>query len=184
MRHTLKTIAQYAAIGLVLQCFLASVGHAQGFANDPGKTGPVMLNLKFGGAFGLNVPASQFALQIEAGFAVDQARRAYIVVPINFQFSPGVTVIMLPVGFQYDFPLPVPGLYIYPRAFVGYAPIVGSNGAVVHTGVIAPEVGIKYVLKRRWNFGLEPFSLPVLFGQGGGAIVFYRFLFYAGVNLP
>ncbi|HEX2574508.1 MAG TPA: hypothetical protein VH877_33485 [Polyangia bacterium] len=183
MRHTLQTIARYAAIALALQCILTSVGHAQGFANDPGKTGPVMLNLKVGGAFGLNASVNQFALQLDAGFAVDRARRAYIVVPIQFQFSAGTTIIMIPVGFQYDFPLPVKGLYIYPRAMLGYAPIVGTGGGVVHAGVFAPEVGIKYVLNQRWNFGFEPFSLPVLFNQGG-TLVFYRFLFYAGVNLP
>ena len=183
MRHTLKTIARYAVIGLVLQCFLTSVGHAQSFASDPGKTGPVMLNLKVGGAFGLNVPAAQFALVLDAGFAVDRARRAYIMAPIQFQISAGGAIIMIPVGFQYDFPLPVKGLYIYPRAFIGYSPIVFAGSPTVHTGVFTPEVGIKYVLKQRWNFGFEPFSLPIVFAPGG-AIVFYRFLFYAGVNLP
>jgi hypothetical protein len=183
MRQTPKTLIRLAALCLGLQCFLAATAHAQSFASDPGKTGPVMLNLKVGPAFGLNAATVQFALQLDAGFAVDAARRAYILVPIQFQITGGYSAIMIPVGFQYDFPLPVKGLYIYPRAFIGYSPLVAAGLPTVHAGVIGAEVGIKYVLNRRWNFGFEPFSLPIIFNRDA-AIVFYRFMFYAGVNLP
>lgn len=156
---------------------------ASALPQGEGKTGPIMLNLKIGPSIGaLNVP-TQFALVLDAGYAVDRARNAYVLFPLQFAFSAGLSIIHIPVGFQYDFALPVKGLYIYPRFSIGYAAFVGAGGQTANFGVIIPEVGVKYVLKRRWNFAFEPFSLPIYF-NGNGAAVAYRLLFSAGVNLP
>src|SRR5438105_15656164 len=85
------------------------------------KPGPFMFNLKLGGAFGVAAGNytdtfvggyNQFALQLEAGFAVTPDRNGYIVVPLQFQFSPTVISVYLPVGFQYDIKMPLKGLYI------------------------------------------------------------------------
>ena len=88
----------------------------------------------------------------------------------------------------------VPGLFLYPRASLGYlAYIVSASGQrdTSHGLQVAPEFGVKYVLRRRWNFALEPFSLPVsvIFPRDNsgsvqsGWIIDYRINFSAGVNL-
>lgn len=188
--------------------FWAPGGSARAeFRGPPEKAGPAMLNLKLGTSIPVYVkdlppdlgpldalPAF-FALQIEAALAVDRGRRAYVLFP--FQVHVGsrgeltLVKIVVPVGFQYDIPIvAVPGLYLYPRLSVGYAYYNGSVGGTSdtrHGAMIVPEFGVKYVLKRRWNFGFEPFGLPIHVFQGtagsSGAHVDYRLQGYAGVNL-
>jgi hypothetical protein len=80
----------------------------------------------------------------------------------------------------------VPGLYIYPRLSVGYAALIFNGlgdvrARTVDTGFVKPELGVKYVLHRRWNFGFEPFGLPIFF-DATGVMMNYQMLFYAGVN--
>ncbi|MCS6913439.1 MAG: hypothetical protein RMK29_17105 [Myxococcales bacterium] len=162
-----------------------------------------MFNLRMGGAFGVYYGSGSgyyyvrgpdfFVLQPEAGFAVTKDRNGYLLAPVQFELTPGLAVVMLPFGFQYDIPLPVPGLYLTPRISGGYAAWVstgyvygpyygGYYGATSHTGFMMPEFGAKYVIKGRINAGGELFSLPIFFGPGGAAVQ-YRVLFYGGINL-
>lgn len=205
-----KSVAALIALGAVL---------GSGAAHAQDKAGPVMLNLKLGpsipvaikdqpsGSSATDVLPVSFSLTLEGGIALDQARQAYLVLPFQilvgtksasafgFSYSLTSTRVVVPIGFQYDIPIrAVPGLFLYPRASLGYqAYIVSASGQrdTTHGLQVAPEFGVKYVLRRRWNFALEPFSLPVsvLFPRDNsgsvqsGWIIDYRINFSAGVNL-
>jgi hypothetical protein len=222
--HTCRT--RYVAPLLVAGGLLLS-GGASAETAQPGKAGPIMLNLKLGanipvfladtsrggntlsGSRLLDAIPAGFAMQAEFGFAVDRARNAYLLFPFEFHvggnsaggFTTTHVQVVLPFGFQYDIPI-LPGLYLYPRASMGYAAyiIAASGGGATstqtyHGGMFTPEFGAKYVLKRRFNFGFEPFSLPIHFYKpaatvGGRTVegdiqvlLDYRLHFYAGVNL-
>lgn len=174
------------------------------FQNEGGKSGPLMFNLKLGGALNLyasnsGAGPSSFVMVLDAGYAI--VKNGYLLFAPQFQvggtsFAVGnllavgytVTSIILPVGFQYDIPLPLAGLFLTPRASIGYAArVVGCDGCgVSHSGFVALEFGVKYVLHNRWNFGVDPVSLPIFFGGGPNhdqAFLDYRFLVYAGANL-
>lgn len=192
---------------------------AQGQPTPPAqaadKAGRFMANLKIGPAvlayptFSSGVTLVQAALIAEFGFAVTPNRNGYLLFPLGFQLSPGSSLITIPVGFQYDVPLPVRGLYLTPRGIVGYTAAIssgtfcsGSSGLsctsttfVSHLGVVIPEIGVKYIIKGRFHVGFDPFSLPIYFGGSDGcnasgtvctksaaAVVFYRLLFYGGIN--
>lgn len=179
------------------------------------KVGRFMFNLKIGPAIlayptiTSGVTLVQAALTTELGFAVTPDRKGYLLLPLGFQLSPSRYLISIPIGFQYDIALPVRGLYLTPRGSIGYSAAISestictgqnctSSTYVSHQGVITPEIGIKYIIRGRFNLGFDPFSLPIYFsgprtcnstGTGtlcvnysGGAVVFYRLLFYGGVN--
>jgi hypothetical protein len=161
-----------------------------------GKPSRFMLNLKLGPIFGFYSSQIQApievgpSLMLEFGIAVTPDHHGYLTFPISVSIFEGGSFLAIPVGFQYDIPLPVRGLYITPRASLGYTLEIVPSGpgyfgfsyvGFFHLGVFTPEVGIKYVFKGRWNFGFDPFSLPVFFNSDSAA-VFYRFLFYGGVN--
>src|SRR5262249_22546092 len=138
----------------------------------------------------LGITLTEATIVLEAGIALLPNNNGYLLFPLTIQAINSTVALIFPVGFQYDVPLPLRGLYIPPRATLGYGLGIGtvstglgtSTTFVSHVGVFTPEVGIKYVLSRRVNLGLDVFSLPVAFNQDG-AEVFYRLLFYAGVNL-
>jgi hypothetical protein len=47
------------------------------------------------------------------------------------------------------------------------------------------ELAIKLVIARRWNVGLEPFSLPIFIAVNNGnssTAIHHRILFFGGVN--
>ncbi len=152
------------------------------------KAGPFMANLKLGPAIGVKDANTQFALELDGGLAVTPDNAGYIVFALQFHFGAGSTGVIVPAGFQYDFALPVPGLFIYPRLLIGYAAFFTNVTilAVEYSNTsnffaLIPEFGVKYVLQKRWNFGFEPFSLPI-FINGNGTAIFYRLMFYAGAN--
>jgi hypothetical protein len=205
---------------VLLLCALAAPA-AAGPADD--KAGSVMVNVKLGASVpiyikdrsgsALDALPAAFAAQIEGGFALDGDRRAYLVLPVELHVgsrssggafggaSVTFTKLIVPVGFQYDIPIPgVRGLYVYPRASLGYVAYIGNfSGSVLgvgfgssntyHGGMFAPELGLKYVW-RRLHVGIEPFSLPVHFvavdrvsgGQEVTVLLDYRLHGYAGVN--
>ncbi len=147
-----------------------------------GKSGRGMANIKLGASFNLLGMATQFALVLDIGYAVTKNRNGYLLLPLQFQVGNGLTSFMVPLGFQYDFPL-LRGFYLYPRLSVGYAALIGFDpSGVLHSGLVLPELGIKYVPGRRVNFGFEPFSLPI-FLRPDGARLSYRLMFYGGINL-
>jgi hypothetical protein len=164
------------------------------------KVGRFMANFKIGPALCAYASSNgvggtcnifhQGSLVLELGWSVLPSKNAYLLFPLQFQFRPSFGAIMVPVGFQYDLALPVKGLFVYPRAFFGYAalissgpnPISGQTMTVTgHAGVFAPEFGIKYIFGGRWNAGADLFSLPILFNSTSTQ-VYYRILLYGGVN--
>ena len=165
-----------------------------------GKAGPFMFNLQIGPAIGARNAFNMGAIVLDFGFALDPARNAYLLFPLQFQFADagysvfgvnrGYTVgyVMVPIGFQYDIALPhVPGLYISPRIVGGYVAATAScNGcATTNAGFIAPEATVKLVIARRWNVGLVPFSLPIFINVDNGntsTSIDYRILFFGGAN--
>jgi len=174
----MKLFARTLALGTLLfgLSFAApSTAHAQE------KAGPMMLNMKLGPAIGVSGPAStQFALEFEFGYAI--APNAYFLFPLGFQFGGGATAILVPIGFQYDIAFPgVKNFYLYPRISIGYVGVFGG-GASAHGFLLEPGFGIKYVLKGRFNFGFEPFRLPIGIGFDSGTSIQYSLKFYAGFN--
>jgi len=165
-----------------------------------GKAGPFMFNLQIGPAIGARNAFNMGAIVLDFGFALDPARNAYLLFPLQFQFADagysvfgvnrGYTVgyVMVPIGFQYDIAIPhVPGLYISPRIVGGYVAATAScNGcATTNAGFIAPEATVKLVIARRWNVGLVPFSLPIFINVDNGntsTSIDYRILFFGGAN--
>lgn len=166
-------------------------------AADSGKAGPLMANLRLGGGLAFAAVASggsgtakgpgQFHLGVELGVALNAARSVYLILPFTFahirESSYGFA--MIPLGIQGDIAISaIPGLFLYPRLSIGYAAgfIIGDRSAgTANLGVITPEFGVKYVVMRRVNLAVEPFSMPILFDKSV-ALVNYRFNFGAGVN--
>jgi hypothetical protein len=97
---------------------------------------------------------------------------------------------MIPLGFEYDFKLPLEGLYLAARISAGYGLVGTYNTFTTHTlhfGFITPELALKYVVHRRWNLGIEPFGLPIALGRDDDAKlvlpISYRLLLSFGANL-
>ena len=151
------------------------------------KAGPFMANLKVGPAIGLDDLPTQFSLEIEAGIALDHAHNLYLSFPPQFQFSDGLTTIILPLSIQYDIELPVKGLYLYPKLNVGGAIFTGNGylGRNVQGAfALQPEFGVKYLITDNVHIGFEPVSLPLYLGnKHDGFDIQYRLYFYAGIDL-
>ncbi len=132
-----------------------------------------------------------FAVRPDFGIAVTRSRNGYLV------FAPAVTIggsysVILPVGFHFDIPVVVRGLFLFIRATAGYALSTEKSSSTVngvtmdtttlyHYGMVAPEAGLKYVLKTRINLSFTPVSVPFLFNSAtfaGG----YQLLFSGGYN--
>ncbi len=161
------------------------------------KSGPVMLNLRLGGATALfveiegtkgvvNKPYGEAAFGAEFGYGMGQEQNVYLVLPLSVHYVPktATTMVMAQIGVQFDIPIrSVPGLYLYPRITIGYSgAITGSEST--HTGVVTPEFGIKYVLNGRVNLGIEPLAIPTLLDPlHGFALGMYRGTVSVGVNL-
>jgi hypothetical protein len=172
----------------------------------PAKAGPFLLSARAGPGLPLVIFAlttfantmnatsgpTELSLGLEIGFALSASRNVYLVIPTQVQMVLGdggisAATIMVPLGIQIDIPIrAAPGLYLYPRISVGYAvglfPSNPADSTVVQMGVLLPEFGIKYVIKRRVNLGFEPLSLPV-FVSSKNVLLYYRPLFAVGVNL-
>lgn len=132
-----------------------------------------------------------FTVRPDIGIAVTGNRNGYLV------FAPAVTLggsysLMFPLGFQYDIPVVVRGLFFFFRGSAGYGLSLDKNTTttstgttetttVAHFGFVEPEAGIKYVLAKRVNLAFEPVAVPIFFNDkvvAGG----YRLLFSGGVN--
>jgi hypothetical protein len=172
----------------------------------PAKAGRLMFNLKLGPAFGVYddfyTPATTTpvpptcstlpntcpdyslgatgTIMLDFGIALTPNRNLYLTFPIQFQVAKPGSFVVVPIGAQYDIPLPVKGLYLTPRFSGGYAAYVVRGHRVADLGVLMPEFGAKYVFARRANVGIDAFSLPIYFGDF--TAVSYRLLVYGGVN--
>jgi hypothetical protein len=194
------------AVGALLLVGLGHTASATPSWMQEDKSGPFMFNLQIGPAIGARNAINMGAIVLDFGIAVDPGKHAYILVPLQFQFANvGVSVlgvsndytvgyVMFPVGFQYDIPIhAVPGLYISPRIVAGYVLATAScnNCGTSNLGFIAPELAVKLVIKKRFNVGLYPFSLPIFIARNTNTAtnvtttstsIDYRILFFGGVN--
>jgi hypothetical protein len=101
-----RGLAVLAAAG-ILGALLASTRDAAAE-----KAGPGMVNLRLGPAFQLRGPSfTQFSIGPDFGYAVTDDNNAYILFSPQFMVSTA-TVILIPMGFEYDVALPVKGLYV------------------------------------------------------------------------
>ena len=156
-------------------CFaIVSCFATQAFAEPHEKGGPFTASLKAGPAIEVSTfSETQFSLQLDAGYAV-VGSDGYLTFTPQFGFG-DVTSIWLPLGFQYDIPLPVENLYVYPRASVGFAYVTRVEEAGV---ALIPEFGAKYQFHENGHVGIEPFSMPI--GIGEEVWVQYRIAFHVG----
>jgi len=148
-----------------------------------------MFNLQLGVGIGVYNVNTTGLFGAELGFAVTPDRRGYLILPFQVQFSSGTTVIIVPLGFEYDVPITIgsiKNLYLTPRLAVGYASLQVTGVDTLNGGYLAIEGGAKYVFRGRWNFGFDPVSLAVLFFgdnfQHVAAAVSYRLYVYVGLN--
>jgi hypothetical protein len=159
------------------------------------KSGPLMVNARVGPAIGLHDtggagrPAfSTAAGGVELGVALTPDRRGYLIVPLQVQPGLWYAAYMFPVGFEYDFKLSAKGPLLTARLSGGYALVHKYlyPTQLLDFGFVLPELGVKYVWHKRWNFGFDFFSLPIGFGRDDNNVsivgVFYRLALYAGVN--
>lgn len=152
------------------------------------KVGRGIASFKIGPSICLYNCFHEGSILLEIGYSVLPNKNAYLLLPIQFQFAPNGSVIMVPLGFQYDLAVPrVPGLYFYPRITMGYALVIDNLGAgspTTHAGVFIPEFGVKYVYHGRFNIGGEFVSLPIIFGSlpTGNSNIYYRIQLSLGVN--
>ena len=200
----MKRVTTALAFSLLLLTASRSA-HAFPSWMQEGKAGRWMFNFKFGPAItakslgvgtgtcvGLGCNPTMGAIVLDFGVAVDSKYNAYIILPSpEFQVHDFFSIVMLPVGFQYDIAIhKVPGLYITPRFKLGYAAIIpncafGAFCPNTNAGYVEIAAGGKFIFKKRWNVGFEPMSLAVFFGNVNGlsfSAVSYRLLWYGGVN--
>ena len=180
-------IAAALGIGLALGTLLAAPA-----ARAQDKAGPVMLNFKVGPSIAVSGNpdlGTQVALVLDAGFAVTPDRNGYVIFPLQFQLGGDVaTVLMFPLGFEYDVALPAaPGLYLVPRLSLGYAlglpkSVFGFTPDKQHAFLVLPELGIKFVARGQFNVGFDAMSLAIGLGCDSCTEVSYRLLFYGGIN--
>ena len=154
-----------------------------------GKAGPIMANLKAGPSIGLGGLPVTAAIQLDVGYAFIKGNGRgighgdlYGVVSPELGVGSGVTL-SLPVGVQYDMPIGIRGLYVYPRTTVGYTAIVdpSDDGESGDAFSIKPAAGVKFVPDPRIAIGFEPVSVPVHVGNGDTTVQ-YQMLGYAGGN--
>lgn len=170
------------------------------------KAGRYMFNVSLGLSFpifavdltglgnnALNVLPFGFTLRPDFGVAVTRSRNVYLVIAPAFTLGSSYSL-MFPVGVHVDIPVVVRGLFLFVRATAGYGLSIdkttGSttvNGvttpfetiSVNHFGLVAPEAGVRYVLKTRINLAFTPVAVPIFFNTAavaGG----YQLLFTGG----
>jgi hypothetical protein len=151
-------------------------------AVEPAKAGRFLFNLRTGPSVVLTNGNVAGDIGLDVGYAFSSDLNAYLLFLPQAEFMVDTSLLILPLGFQYDIQIPKTNLYVCPRVALGYAAIVSSNMPTIHVGWGEPAVGLKYVLKGRWNFGVDPISFPILFTTSR-AVGEYRFHVYFGVNL-
>lgn len=160
-------------------------------AEDPaGKAGPILLEAGVGPSFNLTSEDLALALQDNLGFALvkGDGGTGFGDGDLYLVLTPSLSVgellgIILPVGVQYDIPMPIEGVYLYPRATVGYAAILnpgdGDSGDAL---AVTPTAGVKLQASPAFHVALEPVSLPIYLGNGS-SVLEYRALALAGFDL-
>jgi len=149
-----------------------------------GKAGPLMANLKAGPSIGLGGLDATATVQLDVGYALVKGRAGdlYGVVAPEVQVGSGV-VLTLPVGVQYDIPVPIRNVYVYPRVVAGYSALLdpSDDGDSGDAFTVIPTAGVKFVPTEGFNLGFEPFGMPIHLGNGDVEVQ-YRMLAYGGGN--
>lgn len=154
-----------------------------------GKAGPLMANVKVGPSIGFGGLPVTAVLQLDAGYALIKGKGRslfdgdlYAVVSPELQVGSGA-VLTLPIGAQYDMPVPIRNVYVYPRAVAGYSAVLdpSDDGDSGDAFTIIPAAGVKYLPTEGINIGFEPFGLPIHLGNGDPGVQ-YRMMAYAGGN--
>jgi hypothetical protein len=167
----------FARALIAVTALLAVTGIGSARAEGPPEApGSVIIGGGIGPAFSLSGGGGAgFGLVLNGDYAIKD--HLYGVFQPSFIFSGGGTLVMLPVGVQYDIPIPtVPGLYLYPRGSIGVA--VGGGSAAF---LLIFEGGVKYNIQDKFYIAFEPISLPIFIGSG--TAVGYRLNFLAGLYL-
>lgn len=169
------------------------------YAVTPGgevKAGAAMLNLRLGpmfsafaadarGRIGTASGGKTVGVSAEFGYGFGREHNIYLIAPLSYHYVPatGAHMVSIQLGAQFDIPIrSVPGLFLYPRVAVGYVGLLQA-GETTSVGMLTPEFGIKYVIKKRVNVGIEPLSIPMIFHPLEGWILgFYRISGSVGVN--
>lgn len=153
-----------------------------------GKAGRLMFNAGVGVAFPFLdlslVGVGGLSARPELGIAVNKNRNAYFIISPQVQINKEVFQFLFTVGFQYDFPVLVRGLFLVLRGSAGYELSITKQDDVTllnHYGIVIPELGLKYIVNSKYNFGFDPVSLPLTF-KVAAVQAAYRSMFYAGVN--
>jgi hypothetical protein len=165
-----------------------------------------MVNLKLGtGQAIYSANSGGLDVVLDFGRSIQRGGNLYIVWSLDFAFVDQTVVtddsrlqsfftsVAIPIGLQYDLPLFIPGLFLTPRLQVGYlfnsqrttgltslGPVDTALG--VNSAVLLPEIGLKWILRKRLNFGADLLSVPISLSQNSIGVS-YRVLFYVGVNL-
>ncbi|MFO0547150.1 MAG: hypothetical protein U0271_02115 [Polyangiaceae bacterium] len=124
----------------------------------------------------------QFVLGLEAAYAVDGDKRAYLGIDPQFQFQDYCTTINLPLTFQYDIDLPVKGLYIYPKVNAGVSIWVQDYRRYDNVFFdLELAVGLKYQFHPNIHFGADPLGFVFYIGDTFAAQ--YHFFAYIGFDV-
>ncbi len=182
-RWVTRAIAGALASGALLASTTASAQEhgGKGLLDKADKVGPMMANLRIGPAFAVSAYAgggAGFTLAPEFGYAVALENNLYVVAAPQFTLGYGGAFITIPVGVEYNYPLPVNNLYVTGRFLMGYSYLAGGGGASAFT--LIPEFGAKFIFGGRFNVGLEPFSMPIHITSA--TVALYRINMYGGIN--
>ena len=151
---------------------------------------PIMVQPSGGAGLGLGQQSSGPLLGVLVGYRV--LPNGYVVFAPEITFgNNNNTIIGLPLGFQYDVPLPgLPHFFAYPRGVLGYAADLFSldvNGQTfsntTHAFMFGGAGGAKYVLDDRWIFAVEPVGLTGYVNDNGTGWA-YRATLGVGAQLP
>jgi hypothetical protein len=131
-----------------------------------------------------------FSIGLDYERALSSDGRVWLVASPTYLVNPYLTEALLPVGLEYDLPLPVTGLSLFGRLSAGAAVLIGldyttspPSRPIAVVGLIEPEIGLRLALGDRWSVTLEPASVPITIGATGSATaLLYRASLGVGVS--
>jgi len=163
------------------------------------KSGPVSIQVLLGPAVGIlaksnnrwlfaESPPAQLSIGGEVGYGFGREGNIILLLSGGTHYLPssGDGIAMVEVGLQFDVSIGIPGLFLYPRWAVGWAGnwSSGADRSISHSGVFTPAIGLKYVVKKRVNLGIDLVSFPVQFDPVHDWVMgMYRTQAHIGVNL-
>jgi hypothetical protein len=151
------------------------------------RPGPFLVDIKVGPSVAFDYGDVGFVVQPEIGYAVRRgncahpgAGEVYLVVTPEIKIA-GTHEMVLPIGAQYDIPLPIEGLFAYPRMTIGLGVALDREDGEDDAVVVSHGFGAKYQFNDLVHAAFEPLVLP-LYMSGRGVSVEYRSLAVGGLN--